>query len=75
MVGESASPMVSGKGVHQPVKVSLLPLCEMRVTGNCAFVYATSYFLVCSVVILPVFIYAACKHTQLSCYVDAKEPV
>ena len=57
MVGESASTIVSGKGVHQPVKVSLLPLCEMGVTGNCAFVYATSYFLVCSAVMLPVCLY------------------
>ena len=53
--------------MYQHVKVSVLPpLCDESLKQLCFCV--CDYFLVCSVVMLPVFIYAACKHIQLCWY-------
>ena len=55
------------RGVYQHVKVSILPLlCDESQRQLCFCV--CDYFLLCSVVMLPVFIYAACKRFQLCWY-------
>ena len=59
--------MDSRGGVCQHVKVSMLPLLCVESLKQLCFCVC-DYFLVCSVVMLPVFIYAACKRIQLCWY-------